>query len=173
MLDQYTTLCLACSCSLPPLKNSPSTSAAIFLTPCCCRPICPSCIAANPRLERYDPCLACFGGVGVVRSGSGTPAHQVLDNYSSINVDGAVRDEDTFVLGDDEEDDDDLPDKVPIAPEPSHPRGDPNLTLTTEEPTNTDEAVPSKYYIARNDTLQGIALRYGLNVSENQPSTTC
>lgn len=33
----------------------------------------------------------------------------------------------------------------------------------TEQPTNT---TPLKYYITRNDTLQGIALRYGLNGHE-------
>jgi hypothetical protein len=40
-------------------------------------------------------------------------------------------------------------------------------TLATEQATN--DATPSNYYITRNDTLQGIALRYGLNVSKIQP----
>jgi LysM repeat protein len=195
-IDRNTTLCLACSCSLPPLKKSvshPSTSTAaaqIFLTPCCRRPICPACITANPRLQRYNPCLACLSGVGLVRSSSGTAAHQVREKAPPSNVDGSVRDEDTFILGDadDDEEDDWLPDepsksgaRVTKQPEPSHTvvpllEGpfDPdvipdNSTLTTEQPTNTNDAAPPKYYIQRNDTLQGIALRYGLNVSIIQP----
>lgn len=187
-IDQNTTLCLACSCSLPPLKKSPSHSSTsmavpqIFLTPCCYRPICSRCIAANQRLQRYDPCLACLGGVGVVRSGSGTPAHQVREKVSSVNVDGAVRDEDTFVLGDadDDEEDDVLSDTLPIEqPERSHPAREGAhetastasiLALTTEQPTEQPtNTTPLKYYITRNDTLQGIALRYGLNVSKILP----
>ncbi|KAJ7274505.1 hypothetical protein B0H12DRAFT_1228223 [Mycena haematopus] len=81
-----TSLCLACSSSL--LANE-----KIFTTPCCRQPICAACIQANPRLARYNPCLACLGGVAVVGSRSG-------------NVDGAVRDEDTFAIGDDDDDDD-------------------------------------------------------------------
>ncbi|KAF5326832.1 hypothetical protein D9619_004189 [Psilocybe cf. subviscida] len=121
-LDRSTVLCLACSSSLPPIKHSsgPSSSIsktdpnAIFTTNCCQRPICPACIKANPRLARYDPCLACLGGVSVVgsRSASGgllspkamkSPTGVPDTNY---NLDGAVRDEDTFVLGDDEDVDD-------------------------------------------------------------------
>lgn len=192
-IDQNTTLCLACSCSLPPLKkasshpsSSSSTSAAapqIFLTPCCRRPICLGCISANPRLQRYDPCLACLGGVGVVRSGSGADqavARHTRENGASNNIDGAVREEDTFVLGDADDDEEDdaaphEPRKSGIAeqPEPLHTAlpipEDPNNSTLTEQSSDTN-AVPSKYYLTRNDTLQGIALRFGLNVSNFQPS---
>jgi LysM repeat protein len=182
-IDQNTTLCLACSCSLPPLKKSVSQSgtlAQIFLTPCCRRPICPACITANPRLQRYNHCLACLSGVGLVRSSSATSARE---KASISNVDGAVRDEDAFIVGDaDDGDEDDplaeeLPEHGSSGPrvieqsEPSHtvvPLLENGITdsptLTTEQPTNSD-AAPPKYYITRNDTLQGIALRYGLNVS--------
>ncbi|KAJ7931419.1 hypothetical protein B0H13DRAFT_2227942 [Mycena leptocephala] len=133
-----TTLCLACSSSLPPKSTQP-----IFTTPCCSRPICPQCISANPRLARYNPCLACLGGVGV---------RQQLTAPTSRNVDGAVRDEDTFVLGDDEDDDQ----------EPTDPQ--PPATAPVESSPETP-ATPSKYYIKRGDTLQGIALRFGLDAS--------
>jgi LysM repeat protein len=96
-----------------------------------------------------------------------------------------VRDEDTFVLGDvddDEEDDESfgpsrsgiiaqpefLQAALPIREGPGDPDGTTgSSTLATEQATN--DATPSNYYITRNDTLQGIALRYGLNVSKIQP----
>jgi hypothetical protein len=142
-----TTLCLACSSSLPPKSTQP-----IFTTPCCSRPICPQCISANPRLARYNPCLACLGGVGVVNAGASTSSVQQLNALASRNVDGAVRDEDTFVLGDDEDDDQ----------EPTDPQ--PPATAPVESSPETP-ATPSKYYIKRGDTLQGIALRFGLDAS--------
>src|SRR6202042_2257232 len=94
-VDFGNTLCLACSSSLPPSKSS-----QIFTTNCCNRPICPACLSSNPRLARYDPCLACLGGVGAIFAGN-SKGKQI--SGQNINVDGAVRDEDTFVLGDDED----------------------------------------------------------------------
>jgi hypothetical protein len=96
-VDRSTTLCLACSCSLPRSNDG------IFITACCARPICPTCLSSNPRLARYNPCLACLGGVGAVSS-KGKKWDEAL---SSSNVDGAVRDEDTFMVGDDEDEDED------------------------------------------------------------------
>jgi hypothetical protein len=117
------TLCLACSSSLPPrlwkqfqdgTKNG-STSASsssgneatlrasseLFLTQCCGRPICPSCLTSNPRLARYNPCLLCLGGMGVVdpRKVDRSLREQ---QQASLNVDGAVRDEDVFVVGEED-----------------------------------------------------------------------
>src|SRR5258708_3037122 len=111
-------LCLACSSSLPPrlwkrttqpgvqsVQTTPSSSNSdsepLFLTSCCGRPICPSCLTSNPRLARYNPCLACLGGVGAV----GTKKLQLQGQHPvASNVDGAVRDEDVFVVGDEDED---------------------------------------------------------------------
>ena len=119
IIDRTTTLCLACSSSLPPLKSpTPSSSSfsakgqdanALFITQCCQRPICPSCISSNPRLARYNPCLVCLGGVSAVASRA-TPSAYTPD-YSSAKGKGtlesrSVRDEDTFILGDDDDDDD-------------------------------------------------------------------
>ncbi|KIM39970.1 hypothetical protein M413DRAFT_446874 [Hebeloma cylindrosporum] len=230
-MDRNTTLCLACASSLPPLKVSASNS--IHITSCCQRPICPSCITANPRLARYNPCLACLGGVGVVASKSSFVTPPVsgakspglpLNLNPNLNVDGAVRDEDTFVLGDDDDDDysdkDDtveeqqiadstaavsrsiLPpppydatSKVPLldssgihtpesepqqdveeAPVSSHlkshphPTGnisnEPVLSPSLAEHTQETRTVPYKYYINRNDTLQGLGLRFGLDAHE-------
>ncbi|KAJ7227081.1 hypothetical protein GGX14DRAFT_548025 [Mycena pura] len=150
-------LCLACSSSLPP------KCADVFTTPCCARPICPSCVAANPRLTRYNPCLACFGGIGVVAtSATGT---QQAQQPATRNVDGAVRDEDTFVVGDDDEaedGDDDLDSAARVGPATSSPVAIGSLPA----PTESAPSPPSKYYIKRSDTLQGIALRFGIDGRE-------
>ncbi|KAI1797346.1 hypothetical protein LXA43DRAFT_969322 [Ganoderma leucocontextum] len=92
------TLCLACSASLPPGK----ASANVHRTSCCSRPICPNCLAANPRLARYNPCLRCLAGVKAVNSRSQT-AEGGKETTARINVDGSFRDEDVFVI-DDEDD---------------------------------------------------------------------
>lgn len=112
-----TTLCLACSASLPPRRAHSSASASsepdndIFFTPCCNRPICPSCLASNPRLRRYNPCLHCLGGVGVVRSRTNLNLlRSHLDAHDPAppqNIDGGVHDADVYVLGDEDEDEDD------------------------------------------------------------------
>ncbi|KAF9532568.1 hypothetical protein CPB83DRAFT_846988 [Crepidotus variabilis] len=121
----HTQLCLACSASLPPnlfkqpIPSSSSSSnrlgpesPSIFLTPCCTRPICPTCTTRNPRLMRYNPCLVCVHGIGVLEaSGSSSStglakksAKKGASNISSdLNLNGEVRDEDTFVVGDDDE----------------------------------------------------------------------
>jgi len=123
-----TSLCLVCSSSLPPSRSS----TVIFTTNCCQRPICPSCIASNPRLARYDPCLACLVGVGVLTTMS----------------------KDTFILGDDDDDEDEGV-SVAKAESQAEDRNSPNeLSL-----------VPYKYYLNRSDTLQGLSLRFGIDVS--------
>ncbi|KDR78880.1 hypothetical protein GALMADRAFT_64579 [Galerina marginata CBS 339.88] len=222
-IDRNTTLCLACSSSLPPLKSSSGNLNvnSIFITNCCQRPICPLCIASNPRLARYDPCLACLGGVGIVSSGStmttGKGKAQIspgINTNSNANLDGAVRDEDTFVLGDDSDDDDDYEDgkgarsrrlvDAPAPPPPYEPLADVDLSTKGAGPTiNSDKfastssfavispeehkpptpegsdapsedlkssmtqrTTPYKYYINKRDTLQGIALRFGLDGHE-------
>ncbi|KAJ7052593.1 hypothetical protein C8F01DRAFT_1261731 [Mycena amicta] len=119
-------LCLACSSSLLKGDNA-------FTTPCCQRPICASCVAGNPRLTRYNPCLACLGGIAVV------------GNYRTQNIDGAVRDDDTFVVGDDDDD--------------NSNEDEPNAELSPES-YPVERPAPDKYYIKRADTLQGIALRF-------------
>lgn len=164
-VDFSSTLCLACSSSLP------SKTSQIFTTGCCNRPICPGCLSSNPRLARYDPCLACLGGVGAINAGSS----RSMPGQNFVNVDGAVRDEDTFVLGDDEEDE--SADEGIRTSERRGSASSPSSCLpivespsTTQEPTEdttgptTDPSPSSKYFIKPNDNLQGIALRFGVNV---------
>lgn len=192
-------LCLACSSSLPPRlwkrtqedAQRGSTSAGggdsarrpsseLFLTRCCGRPICPSCLTSNPRLARYDPCLACLGGVGAVDSAEKARGQHVVVS----NIDGAVRDEDVFVVGDEDEDEDSemhdmavakAPNTIPplsgVAKPPernastnttSSVKPDPNKS---EEPSDGDHGIPGRYYIQAEDTLLGISLRLGVDVS--------
>jgi len=111
MLDRRTTLCLACSSSLPPNVDD----SELFITKCCQRPICPRCLETNPRLARYNPCLVCLAGVGVIRASSSTGnrpggRHVGGSGVQSVrveNLDGGVKDQDLFVLADDDEDDED------------------------------------------------------------------
>ena len=188
------TLCLACSSSLPPrlwkqiqqgvqrnesnsydggsLSASGSAEPLLFLTRCCARPICPSCLASNPRLARYDPCLACLGGVGAIHSGKAPGSSVGLgrgpQHVVASNVDGAVRDEDVFVVGDEDEDED-VP-EVPCATARPHvrqsasetPKSDVACVESIREP---DAKPPDRYYIRPDDTLFGISLRLGVDVS--------
>ncbi|KIM68434.1 hypothetical protein SCLCIDRAFT_1209248 [Scleroderma citrinum Foug A] len=170
-------LCLACSSSLPPKAQN------IFLTQCCTRPICPTCLSSNPRLGRYNPCLACLGGVDIVSSSSFVRRTQ----KDSVNIDGALRDDAMFVLGDDEEEDDGsspadyAPSTEPppsytaasTKPSLSHPSNSSPVTpsggLLSDQDTNaivSEDVVPSIYHLSRGDTLQGIALRFGVNRHE-------
>ncbi|KAI0300899.1 hypothetical protein BC826DRAFT_991170 [Russula brevipes] len=189
-------LCLACSSSLPPRlwkqtqedAQRGSTSAGgggsdtarrpsseLFLTRCCGRPICPSCLISNPRLARYDPCLACLGGVGAVDSAENARGQHIVVS----NIDGAVRDEDVFVVGDEDEDEDSEMHDVAVAKAPStillvakppernastgtntSVRLDPNKS---EELSDGDHGSPGRYYIQPEDTLLGISLRLGVD----------
>ena len=112
----------------------------------------------------------------------------------NLNVDGAVRDEDNFAIGDDEEEEEE--EKVEDQTEPSQPGSPPPYPGSTPLSTAAEEATPqrlntnanvagggtsaspknqeileesarsgpSKYYIKSSDSLQGIALRFGLKV---------
>lgn len=126
-MAEIISLCLACSGSLPPSSRHKD----IFHSKCCSRPICPSCIERNPRLGRYNPCLACLAGVSAVASGSrlndeslsqrgeatvGKGSKEManlketwsrkLPVDSDLNLDGSLSDADLFVVGDDEDDED-------------------------------------------------------------------
>ena len=153
-------LCLTCCSSLPPSK-----SLDLFTTKCCKRPICTSCITSNPRLARYDPCLACLAGVRLLAStsaGSGSARHPPL-SLPIVNLNGGVRDEDTFILGDDEEDEDEVVNS-------NHKPTDEKIVSApaqADEPSALEEVtlMPVKYDLNPSDTLQGISLRFGVNVS--------
>jgi hypothetical protein len=88
-----------------------------------------------------------------------------------INVDGAVRDRDLFVLGDfDDEDMVDLeskdPDDTVSTNEPSHqsPPATKPPTSVIEAQVSSQPPVPPKYHLKRGDTLLGIAFRFKVDV---------
>ncbi|KAF9484356.1 hypothetical protein BDN70DRAFT_849869 [Pholiota conissans] len=183
-IDRNTTLCLACSSSLPPLKglSSPSTSSSssfnlVHITQCCQRPICPLCISSNPRLARYDPCLACLGGVGVVKSQTTSPlpkspalkGDMLTTHDRNFNLDGSLRDEDTFVLGEDDNDDETDEHSLSDTSTDSNlpPSYDSSLSesIGDQEPAKASTG-PCKYYLKRSDTLMGICLRFGVDSHE-------
>lgn len=128
------------------------------MTPCCRSPICERCLFANPRLARYDPCLACLDGVGLVAASA---------RKEIKNIDAAVRDEDTYVIGEDEEDEG-QDEGTAKAPPPPY-EFSPTLDTPLEPPQDSSSSVPLNYYIKRNDTLRGIALRFGINACPYTP----
>lgn len=85
------------------------------MTKCCQRPICPRCLETNPRLARYNPCLVCLAGVGVINASSSArnmpggkgAGGTGVQSVRVENLDGGVKDRDLFVLADDDEDDED------------------------------------------------------------------
>ena len=194
-VDRNTTLCLACSSSLPPSKATNDASSAIYITKCCQRPICPSCISSNPRLSRYDPCLFCLGGVDLVgmNGPSSSQGHRFMIP-ADVNINGEVRDQDTFILGDDDDDEEEEAERkisagggaASISSPPLYdsesiidpwkegesPRHE-SATLTSNSISQAEEPSfpkhgntrPYRYYINRSDTLQGLSLRFGIDVS--------
>ena len=221
-----TLLCLACSSSLPPRRSQsplsckstgppvgrssstsklfdPAVTDEIYYTPCCRRPICPSCLSSNPRLARYNPCLHCLGGVAVVSARSTSSPGQLqvpFDSQRSTspqNIDGGVHDVDVFIVGDEDEDDQEpgfdedqgasamtsspATSSEPSTPPPPYQEASvekrdlsypvPNVTEDIQdEQVVVDKGLakvetPMKYYIKPEDTLLGISLKYGVDVS--------
>lgn len=155
-------LCLACSQSL-----STKSLGVYFCTPCCGRFICDHCLSKNARLRRYNPCLSCLGGVGLVQS---TNQDRRGGNQQQIVQHGRDNEAETFVLGDSDSDEErDVKTAVSIqsearAPSPPVP-SEPTEESQLPEPPNPDPPHSSTYYIKSRDTLAGIALKHGVDVS--------
>ncbi|KAI0711891.1 hypothetical protein C8T65DRAFT_708031 [Cerioporus squamosus] len=164
-------LCLACSASIPPRTED----IKVFHTPCCSKPICPTCTAANPRLTRYNPCLLCLAGVGAVNSGSPSSIGGAV--AARTNIDGSVRDEDIFVV-EDEDEDSDLDTEDGLSPraetvgrdsqgQDSRSEAVEQNPLSTsrqaDQPLQDGRSMPSKYFIRPDDTLVGISLKLGID----------
>ncbi|KAG9128099.1 hypothetical protein FRC07_004993 [Ceratobasidium sp. 392] len=159
-------LCLACSQSL-----SPKAIDSYFCTPCCGRVICDQCLSKNARLRRYNPCLSCLGGVGLVQSTSedrrsGNQQRQIVQH-------GRDNEAETFVLGDDEDDEEEeqLSEQGASRPQREEAVQLPSTDAITDQtqpdasPKLSDRPLPasSTYYIKPRDTVAGIALRYGVD----------
>jgi hypothetical protein len=84
-------------------------------------------------------------------------------------MDGGVKDEDVYAVGDDEDDDEDElegPSTLDASGSrvPAEPRAN-DVLLEEMAPETDDPTAPIQYHIKRSDTLRGIALRFGLDVS--------
>ncbi|KAK8849404.1 hypothetical protein IAR55_004736 [Kwoniella newhampshirensis] len=111
--------CQTCSSELP----APQLRSA-FITPCCDSPICETCIARNPRLREYIPCLRCGdptsneelrGGGGSVHRTRSQHRRDGDDVGGRNDIVGGEGGQVVFEIGEDE---DDLPptyDEVAIA----------------------------------------------------------
>ncbi|KAI0768080.1 hypothetical protein BD413DRAFT_452104, partial [Trametes elegans] len=162
-------LCLACSSSLPPRK----VDINVYHTPCCSRPICPNCVSTNPRLTRYNPCLRCLAGVDAVNS---KPSSSAGDYGPTANIDGSIRDEDIFVLEDDDQSDleviqeNDSAIPIQTGPSSSTPETSPcnvddegGSTRSPSQAEKSTSGIPFKYFIRPQDTLVGISLKLGID----------
>lgn len=203
-------LCLACSSSLPPRSANAAACALqstsnlsrravdksfgpsdVFITSCCGRPICPTCLRSNPRLARYNPCLHCLGGVDIINGHRISPKPSAyVASRETVNINGGLRHEDVFSLGDDDDDDDDEDGDVKVRRGSSTDVNNTFFTPTAElrvppsESSGHDlnssvnqpaDAVQSssvgpslsttQYYIQPGDTLLGIALKFKVDVS--------
>ena len=105
---------------------------------------------------------------------------------SVLNVDGAVRDEDVFVVGE-EDGEEQTPETsegeavqnpstaIPHNALPSKLTRRTELDVTgaphvdSEEPPDDNQTHPGRYYIRPDDTLLGISLRLGINVGVARP----
>ncbi|KAI0649284.1 hypothetical protein C8Q79DRAFT_903898 [Trametes meyenii] len=178
-------LCLACSSSLPARRSD----ATIFHTQCCSRPICPNCVSANPRLTRYNPCLRCLAGVNAVKPSIN---RSVLGSETTtlVNIDGSVRDEDTFVIEDEDDSEDDSELEASDGSLQAESKGTPSVAdrhgpnytrreypslprshsiasvsqgSDAEREVATTPGTTATYYICPDDTLFGISLKLGVD----------
>ncbi|CAE7231132.1 unnamed protein product [Rhizoctonia solani] len=147
-------LCLACAQEL-----STKSLDSSFRTPCCARYICERCLSKNARLRRYNPCLSCLGGVGLVQSTSGdrpTAGQPIVQH-------GRDNEGETFVLADSEDEEDSEPPFKRVEPDATDARPPtPPNALDPESSTPPNPALPlsSTYYIKPRDTVTGIALKH-------------
>lgn len=152
-------LCVACCSTITKSGTEPYT------TSCCNKQICAPCLQANPRLRHYSPCLACCGAVQVVASSQRTD----FKEYSTPLTEQQKREETTFAIGDDSDDDqagwDPLHDPFGSKKEPVVTPSVPETPIS--HPTRdeaADHSDPAKYWLHKGDTLHGIALRFKVSV---------
>ncbi|SJL08207.1 uncharacterized protein ARMOST_11570 [Armillaria ostoyae] len=81
------------------------------------------------------------------------------------NLDGAVRDEDMLVIGDDD-DEDTTPPPYTESSSTENTLSDSKIDKLSSIDEISSASGPPKYYIKRTDTLQGIALRFGVDGHE-------
>lgn len=152
-------LCIACCSTIP------KSGAEAYKTSCCNKQICGPCLQANPRLRYYSPCLACCGAVQIVASSQ----RSAFKEYSSPLTEQQKREETTFAIGEDSDDDqaggDPLDGSSGLQEEPATAL---SISMAPISRSNAEESSehtgPAKYWLHKGDTLHGIALRFKVNV---------
>ncbi|EUC64853.1 carbohydrate-binding module family 50 protein [Rhizoctonia solani AG-3 Rhs1AP] len=125
-------------------------------------PLCLACSqelsTKNARLRRYNPCLSCLGGVGLVQS---TGRDRAVGNSPCVQH-GRDNEAETFIVGDSEDEGDLEPPSTRIEPDTTdaRPRTTPPKLPETPNPTLPQS---STYYIKPRDTVTGIALKHGVD----------
>ncbi|WOO79817.1 uncharacterized protein LOC62_02G003332 [Vanrija pseudolonga] len=141
------TYCQTCSSELRPTEER--------YTPACCNvPICGACVARNPRLKAYSPCLRC----GDVRTRDG--AAEVARGAARREED-ARRVEEVFVLEDSDDEGEGEGEKATATPldEPTSRPPQPQAPAVAEAQAE-QRVVEIKHLVSRGDTLQSIARKY-------------
>jgi hypothetical protein len=182
MIDLPNAMCLACSSSIQPAKH------AVHVTKCCDQAICDSCMQSNPRLATYDPCLACLNGISASR---GRTLINQITIQSKKPTSIISNDENVFVLGCDSDDEETKGQETLFSGGPSRlsPSDPPTYEETVDtcikedvqsstrqlvtdgtpvsnsEPSVLSGSAHNRYYINARDTIHGIALRFGVDVS--------
>jgi hypothetical protein len=100
----------------------------------------------------------------VASGGSSLPAE-----YTSPRVEQKKREENTFVIGDDEGDEEEMTTEPVTEKEAMRvvvmgPEGSLDLERASEQASQASPPTKPKYWIQKRDTLQGIALRLSVNV---------
>ncbi|KAG9018254.1 hypothetical protein FRB90_011761 [Tulasnella sp. 427] len=183
MTTTSTSLCLACSSGISASSNS---EAKVHITECCNRPICTQCLSKNPRLVSYNPCLSCLGGVGVVASapeankrGLKVGNVQAEDVYA---IGDESDDDDSVAFGGDGDGDGRSSSTGRAETAQVDPSSSTQGITQSSSNTNDVEAQPldsessqaadesrlrasrnAEYWIKPNDTLVGIALKFGVD----------
>jgi hypothetical protein len=151
-------LCIACCSSIT------KSGAEAYKTSCCNKQICSPCLQANPRLRYYSPCLAC-GPVQIVASSQ----RSTFKGYSSPLTEQQKREETTFAIGEDSDDDQaggdplDGSSSLQEYPATASPVSVAPISRSNAE-ESSDHSGPAKYWLQKGDTLHGIALRFKVNV---------
>lgn len=155
-----TIYCQTCSSQL----TSPALKLA-FIPPCCRIPICGPCIAHNPRLSEYSPCLRC-GDLTTREGESRVIRGRRAQEWKDADKEGGQL---MFDAEGDEVDDLELStaeggdsiDKTERQSDPVAGANVGNAPLDSEEV----ETVEVKHPVTRGDTLIAIARRYATDVS--------
>jgi LysM repeat protein len=112
-------------------------------------------VERSPRTARWSPCLACEGGWKAARPGNAASDAQKEDARES-----------DFVLGDEDEDDDQ--DEASTTERILPSSVEPGAESVLDSPSVTSPALV-RHIVKKSDTLIGIALKYGLDVSISLP----